>query len=87
MTKPAPQLSPLCPPNSLFMQYGINIEVKKPDEIQEINNKLVDKSIFFENRKKVIPRKIIIIDGLISFDIPCQYFLWMELDSFLKRYS
>ena len=86
MTKPAPQLSPFCPPNSLFMQYGINIEVKKPDKIQEINNKLLDKSKFFESRKKLITRQIIIIDGLISFDIPFQYFLWMELDSFLKRH-
>ena len=47
----------------------------KPDEIQDINNKLVDRLNFVENRKNVIPKKIIANDGLISFDVPFQCFL------------
>ncbi len=54
---------------------GINIEVSKPDKIQDINNKPLDIFKLFESRKNIIPTQIIINDGLISFDIPFQYFL------------
>ena len=55
--------------------YGINIEVSKPDKIQDINNKPVDIFKLVDSRKDTIPMQIIINDGLISFDIPFQYFL------------
>ena len=75
MTKPAPQLSPLCPPRDLFIKYGINIEVIKPVKIQDINNELFARFKLVENRKNIIPKQIIINDGFISFNIPFQYFL------------
>ena len=55
--------------------YGVNIEVSKPDKIQYINNKPVDIFKLFDIRKNIIPKQIIINDGLISFDSPFQYFL------------
>ena len=51
------------------------MEVIKPEKIKDINNKILDKFKLFENRKNIIPKLIIINDGLISFDIPCQCFL------------
>ena len=50
ITKLAPQLSPLCPPKDLFIRFGINIEVVKPDEMQYNNNKELD--IFKLERKR-----------------------------------
>ena len=74
ITKHAPQLSPLCPPKDLFIKYGINMEVIKPEKIKDINNKILDRFKLFENRKNIMPKLIIINDGLISFDIPFQCF-------------
>ena len=75
ITKPAPLLSPLCPPRNLFIKCGINIEVVNPKEIQYINNKLEDKFKLFEDKNNIMPIKIIINEGLISWEMPLQYFL------------
>ena len=84
ITKPAPYVSPLWPPNDLFRIYGIMIEVIKPEKMQYINNKLLERFILFNNRKNIIPKRIVINDGLISFDIPFQYFWWIKTDSLLE---
>ena len=73
ITKHAPQLSPLCPPKDLFIKYGINMEGIKPEKIKDINNKILDRFKLFENRKNIIPKEIIIIDGIISLDRPFQF--------------
>ncbi len=87
MIKLAPQLSPLCPPKDLYIRYGINIEVSKPEEKQVINSQELDRLKFSKNRKYIIAKKIIIKDGLSSLDNPFQYFLCIETDLLLKRYS
>ena len=74
ITKPAPQLSPLWPPNNLFIKCGINTEVVTPEEMQYISNKLADKFKFVEDKKNIIPIKIIINEGRISLEMPRQYF-------------
>ena len=66
ITKLAPQLSPLCPPKDLFIKFGIDIEVIKPDKMQYINKKELYRFKSCENRKSIIPIEIIINDGLIS---------------------
>ena len=72
MTKLAPQLSPLCPPNDLFINFGINIEVIKPDKMQYINNKILDTFKLFRDRKRIMPIEMINNDGLISLGRPFQ---------------
>ena len=73
MTKLAPQLSPLCPPNDLFIKFGIKMEVIKPVEMQYINNKVLYIFKLFRNRKRIMPPESIIKDGLISLDRPFQF--------------
>ena len=75
ITKTAPQLSPLCPPKDLFIKYGTDIEVIKPNERQYMNTKLVDRLKSVNNRKNIIPKHIKMNDGINSFDIPFQCFL------------
>ena len=72
ITKVAPQLSPLCPPKYLFIDFGISLEVIKPDKKQYINNKVLDMLRLVENRNSNIPIVIIINEGRISLDIPFQ---------------
>ena len=72
ITKLAPQLSPLCPPKEFFIKFGIIIEVNKPDSMQYINKQVLDIFKLVKNRKSIIPKEIIINDGLISLDIPFQ---------------
>ena len=74
ITKPAPQLSPLCPPSDLFRKYGINVEVINPDTIQYIKNKVFDRFKLVKDKKKIIPKLNVINDGLISLEIPFQCF-------------
>ena len=74
ITKPAPQLSPLCPPRNLFIKCGINIEVVNPEEMQYINNKEVYKFMLFKDKNNIMPIKIIINEGFISLEMPRQYF-------------
>ena len=74
ITKPAPQLSPLCPPRNLFIKCGINIEVVNPEAMQYINNKVLGKFKLVEEKKNIMPIQIIINEGLISFEMPLQYF-------------
>ena len=74
ITKPAPQLSPLCPPNDLFIKCGINIEVANPEEMQYINNKVLDRIKLVVDKNNIMPIKIIINEGLISLEMPRQYF-------------
>ena len=73
ITKHAPQLSPLCPPKDIFIKYGMNMEVIKPEKIKDINNKILDRFKLFENRKNIMPKLIIINDGFISLCIPFQF--------------
>ena len=75
ITKPAPQLSPLCPPRNSFIKCGINIEVVNPEEMQYINNKVLDKFKLVVDKKNIMPIQIIINEGLISWEMPLQYFL------------
>ena len=73
ITKPAPQVSPLCPPRNSFIKCGINIEVVNPEEMQYINNKVLDKFKLVVDKKNIIPTQIIINEGLISWEMPLQY--------------
>ena len=45
---------------NLFIKFGINIEVVNPKEMQFINNKVLDKFKLFEDKKDIMPMKIII---------------------------
>ena len=74
ITKLAPQLSTLCPPKDLFIKFGIDIEDIKPVKMQYINKQVLDIFKLVKNRKSIIPKEIIINDGLISLDIPFQCF-------------
>ena len=74
ITKPDLQLSPLCPPRYLFIKYGINIEVVNPEEMQYINNKVLDKFKLVVDKKNIMPIEMIINEGLISWEMPLQYF-------------
>ena len=74
ITKPAPQLSPLCPSMNLLIKCGINIEVVNPEEMQYINNKVLDKFKLVVDKKNIMPIQIIINEGLSSWGMPLQYF-------------
>ena len=56
------------------MKCGINIEVVNPEEMQYINNKVLDKFKLVVDKKNIIPIQIIINEGLISWEMPLQYF-------------
>ena len=56
------------------MKYGTNIDVIKPEKIQYINNKLIDRLELFREKKSIIVKLININEGIISLDIPSQYF-------------
>ena len=73
ITKLAPYVSPLCPPKDLFIKFGIKIEVIKPDKMQYINIKILDKLLLVKNRKSIIPIEVNTNDGLISQCIPFQW--------------
>ena len=66
MTKLAPQLSPLCPPKDLFINFGIKMEVNKPEKKQYINNKILDIFNLVKYKKSIVAIEIIISEGLIS---------------------
>ena len=44
----------------------------KPVKMQYINKQVLDIFKLVKNRKSIIPKEIIINDGLISLDIPFQ---------------
>ena len=74
MTKLAPQLSPLCPPRSLFINFGIEIEANKPDKTQYDNiNNVLNMFIRAKNKNSIVTAAMTNRDGLISLDIPFQF--------------